>query len=187
MASSAMEMRQCSKWQYSLKSLMFVTTLVAVCAALVQIALPLAVITIPLIAAALVRTMLMTSRRSASDGARPRLIATFCYSVCLLVVTILMCLAAASLAGIAAALIATTIVRCVFTSAGTLVRPIVTRAWLLLLAVWNHRAEIVSRLRPGAILDWLQLWSVVGTLYLLSLSRRLFRQCWCCPSPAAFV
>jgi hypothetical protein len=187
MAGTVFASRWYPSWQFSLKSLLFVTTVVAICAALVYIALPLAVLAIPFVAAALVRTMFVTSRQDAKDthGPRPTLFATFCFSIFLIVATIMMSLAATALAGIAASLFALAIVRRVLSRVVTLIRPVAVRLWQLMIAVWKSRKELIARLESVAILDSLQLWSVAATLSLVSASRRLFRQCWC-PPRAAF-
>jgi hypothetical protein len=189
MACTAMELHRYPNWQFSLKSLMFVTTLVAVCAALVQIALPLAVAIIPLIGAAWVRTVLVVARPKADNmhHGPPRLVATFCYSLWLIVAMILLCLATITLAGIAAMLIAMTIAGRVLKTCSTRVWPVAKRAGQLALTIWCGRREIYSRLKPGPVLDWLRVWAVAGTLALVSASCRLFRQYWCGASPAGLV
>jgi hypothetical protein len=189
MGSTAMELRRYPNWQFSLKSLMFVTTLVAICAALVQIALPLAVVIIPLIGAAWIRTVLVVARPNVDipQNGPPKLVATFCYSLWLIVAMIFLCLATIALAGIAAVLIATTIASRVFKTCGKLVRPVAKRAGQLALAMWYARREMYSRFKPGAVLDWLRFWAVAGTLALVTASRRLLRQYWCGAPPTGFV
>jgi hypothetical protein len=189
MVNAVIELPRYPNWQFSLKSLMFVTTLVAVSAALVHIALALAILAIPLIAAALARTILVLGRERPTDDAhvRPKLFATFCNSMFLIVALISICLAATVLSGVTAALIAMTVLRRLLAVVSRRILPVAARAGKLLIVMWNARAEIVSRLKPGAMLDSLQAWSLVGTLSLMGMSRRLFRQCCCCPLRTAAV
>jgi hypothetical protein len=159
---------------------MFVTMIVAVCAALVNISAALAVLLIPLIVASLVRTVRVVTRAEAGGvrEAVPGLFVTFCRSVAIIISMIGMGVATVSFAGVAAALIAVMIVIHILRAAGVLSHPLLIRGrqGLIKLAKWCWTT--VTRIKPVAILRWLQLHAVAGTLSLFAACRRLFRQWW---------
>jgi hypothetical protein len=180
MTSNVVHARKYANWQFSLKSLMFVTMIVAVCAALVNISAALAVLLIPLIVAGLVRTVRVVTRAEA-DGVReavPGLFATFCRSIAIIIAMIGVGVATVSFAGVAAALIAVMIVIHILRAAGVLSHPLLVRArqGLIKLAKWS--CTTATRIKPLAILRWLQAHAVACTLSLLAACRRLFRQWW---------
>jgi hypothetical protein len=171
-------------WQFSLRSLMFVTMIVAVCAALVNISLVLAVLLIPLIATGLVRTMRVVMRHEAvgqRNGAVPGLFATLCQSIAILVAMIAVGAATVASAGLTATLIALMIVVHVFRAARVAYRPVTTRASRVLRNLLLRCWAVVSRIKPIAILRWLQLHAVSFTLALFGVCRRLYRQNWAFP------
>ena len=181
--------REHGAWQFSLKSLMFVTMVVAICAALVHISVALAIVLIPLIAAGLVRTIRVVTQTEAKgvrEGA-PGLVVTFCRSIALIIAMMGVSVAAISFAGITAVLIAMMVVIHVFRATGILYHPIMNRARLgsFKLAKWSWKT--LTRIKPVAILRWFQAHAVAGTLSLFAVGRRLLRQWWCCQPSIASV
>jgi hypothetical protein len=57
-------------WQFSLRGLFFVTTIVAIAAAIVGLSVGLAVLVVPLMAAGLLRTIRIAARQEAAGGLR---------------------------------------------------------------------------------------------------------------------
>lgn len=166
---------------------MFVTMVVAVCAALVHISAVLAVMLVPLIAAALVRTVRVVTREETArhaGRAAPGLFATFCQSVAILIAMIAVGITAVSFAGITGLLIAVMVVIHVFRAARVVYRPVTNRIGFVLRSLAEQCRAIVSRIKPVAILRWLQLQAVTGTLWLFRVCRRLFRQSWSGLPPA---
>jgi hypothetical protein len=189
MTTNVMSARRHGVWQFSLKSLMFVTMVVAVCAALVHISIPLAVLFIPLITAGLLRTLRVVTR-SEANGAReavPGVFATFCRSIALMVAMIGAGAAAISFAGVSAVLMAVMVIIHVCRATGIVSHPILSRVrrGLLKLGRWCWMA--LSRIKPVAVLRWFQARMVARTLSLFAICRRLSRQWWCCPPTAAFT
>jgi hypothetical protein len=189
MTTNVLCVRQHGAWQFSLKSLMFVTMVVAICAALVHISLALAVVLIPLIAAGLVRTIRVVTRTEATGDreAVPGLFATFCRSIALIIAMIGVGVAAISFAGVTAVLIAVMVVIHVFRATGILYHPIMNRTRLgsIKLARWTWKT--LTRIKPVGILRWIQAYAVAGTLSLFGICRRLWQQWWCYKPSAAPV
>jgi hypothetical protein len=180
MTSNIVSARQYASWQFSLKSLMFVTMIVAVCAALVNISAVLAIFLIPLIVVGLLRTVRVVTRAE-TRGIReavPGLFATFCRSIVIIIATIGVGVATVSFAGVAAALIAVMLVIHVLRAAGVLSHPLLIRAGKGLIKLAKCSWTTVTRINPVAILRWLQAHAVAGTLSLYAVGRRLFRQWW---------
>jgi hypothetical protein len=189
MTANVMCARQQGAWQFSLKSLLFMTMIVAVCAALVHISIALAVVFIPLIVAGLFRTIRVVVRfdATAARKAAPGQFATFCRSISLIVAMIGISAATLFLAGVAAMLIAVMIGIHVCRATGVIYHPIFSRArrGLFGLAKWCGRA--FSQIKPVAIVRWSQAHAVAGTLSLFALCRRLSCQWWCCQPSRASV
>jgi hypothetical protein len=165
-------------WQFSLKSLMFVTTIVAICAALVSISIVLAVVFVPLIVAGLARTIHVVAQQARTGSKKPGLVVTFCNSIALVVATISVGLATISVAAMAAVLAAMMVTIHVLRAARPIYQPLARRLGQLLLQTRGVVFAFVSRIQLVGVLRWLQVHAVARTLTLLSTSRRLFQQCW---------
>ena len=180
MTSNVMYARPYGSWQFSLKSLMFVTMVVAVCAALIHISVALAVLLIPLFAAGLLRTIRVVTRAE-TEGVRqkaPGLFVTFCRSIALIVAMIAMGMTAISFAVVTAILIAVMVVIHVCRATGVLYHPIVNRARRGLFKLGKWCWSTLTRIRPVAIVRWFQAHAVTSTLSLFAVCRRLSRQWW---------
>jgi hypothetical protein len=179
MTTDVISTHQYGNWQFSLKSLMFVTTLVAIGAALVGISMVLAVLLVPLIIAGLVRTIRVAAHHEKIGSAKPALFATFCNSVALVVATIAVGLATMVVAAMAATLATLMLAVHVLRAARPIYQPLKRRLWQFIGAAGSMVVATVSRIRPILILRCLQVQAVARTLSLVAISRRLCRQCWC--------
>ncbi len=180
MTSNAMYARPYGGWQFSLKSLMFVTMVVAVGAALIHISVALAVLLIPLFAAGLLRTIRVVTRAE-TDGVRPKapgLFVTFCRSIALIVAMIAVGMTAISFAGVTAILIAVMLLIHVCRVTGVISHPIVNRARRGLFRFGKWCWSTLTRIQPVAILRWFQAHAVTSTLSLCAVCRRLSGQWW---------
>jgi hypothetical protein len=65
-------------------------------------------------------------------------------------------------------------------AAGGVCRPVTAGANRVLGKLWELCLAILSCIQPVAILRWLQMRAVSGTLLLFAACRRVFRQSWCC-------
>jgi hypothetical protein len=70
MTTQGMHERACRSGQFSLRGLLFVTTVVAIAAAIVSVSLQLAVLVVPLMALGLLRTIRIAARQEALGGAK---------------------------------------------------------------------------------------------------------------------
>ena len=174
--------RRVRRWQFSLKSLMFLTLIVALCAGLVSISPALAIVVVPYVVAAAARTSLLHVRsvdRDQDSRAAPGLLVTFGQSLLLLIALTLVCIAALAGAGMAAALIVMTFALRVLAAASVLVRACAPKARCIASAVWREGIALVRRTHPSQILKWVRAQAVAVTAFLFALIRVLFRRCWC--------
>jgi hypothetical protein len=173
-------------WTFSLKSLMFLTFVVAVSAALIGASGVLAVLLLPFIVAALVRTarirrqiVIVEQQHPAQGG----LFATFCQSLILFMSLVIVSSIAFFVACCAGLLILLGVVARFCQPAITFLRGVVARVWPLVLSVWRRVVLLASHLSFGAIFLWVRERTVNGTVLLVSASRILLRRCWY-PEPA---
>jgi hypothetical protein len=169
-------------WQFSLKSLMFLMFIVAVCAGTISISPPLAVLVVPFVAVAAVRTALCHSRVAPEEPMPSRtsgLLATFVQSLLLLMALSIMSFATLAAVGLATALIAATLAVRVVTAVGIKLRALAPQARRCAWALWRGLRSVVRQIRPYQILSWFRARAVIVTAELYVASRRLLRQCWC--------
>ena len=152
MATHGMHERACRSWQFSLRGLMFVTTMVAIGAAIVSVSVGLSVLLVPLMAAGLFGTIRIAARQEAAGGAKTRLFATFSKSVVLIVATIAIGMATIAVAAMAGVLATLMVMIHVLRMARGIYRPIGRRLWQLLVEATKKGAMVVSRIEPVAIL-----------------------------------
>jgi hypothetical protein len=179
MAPESYAKHRAQSWTFSLKGLMFVTFVVAVSSALVGISVVLAVVLLPLIAMALVRTARVSRRYAtveAQDGRHPGLTATFFQSLAL-VICLLMVSCAAFFAGwIAAALIVLGAAGQLCRRAVPVLRRFTTRLWLIAARGWRETERV--RVKFGPLFCWIRARAIDGAMLLASASRLLFQRCW---------
>jgi hypothetical protein len=108
----------------------------------------------------------------------PGLFATFCRSIAIIIATIGVGVATVSFAGVAAALIAVMLVIHVLRAAGVLSHPLLIRARQGLIRLAKCGWTTVTRIKPVAIVRWLQAHAVTSTISLFAACRRLFWQWW---------
>jgi hypothetical protein len=177
MSSVNVKSRRGHSLQFSLRTLMFVMLIVAVCAALIHISAVLAIGTAPFILGALVRTMLVQSHVDASDrsaGTASGLVVTFFRSMLILVGLIFIC-GATTAAG--AVLVSMTIIDRAFIAISRLFQLSAPYARKFLWILWVGFRGLASQIDLGKTLHWIRLQSVTATVWLLSVSRILFRRC----------
>jgi hypothetical protein len=178
MTTDATSAYQYVSWQFSLKGLMFVTTIVAICAALFGVSMLLAAILVPLIVAGFMRTIRVATQHETTGCTKPGLFVTFCNSVALVVATIAVGLATMAVAAVAGTLAAIMVTAHVLRAARPIYWPLTRVLLALLIRARNTAIRMMSRIQPVAVLRWLQVHAVAKTLSLLATNRRLFQQCW---------
>ena len=158
------------KWQFSMRGLMFVTSVVAVYAALVGVSPVFAVALLPLILAAFVRT----TRAPEGSG----LFVTFCESLVVVVALIMVSAAAFALACVAGSLIVAGVSYRLCTPANGVVRASAKYVWRLVVKVLRDLQRWALRVKPDSIYDRVCAYSMTATVILADATRRLFRRCW---------
>jgi hypothetical protein len=160
---------------------MFLTFIVAVCAALIGASGVLAVLLLPFIVAALVRTARVRRQIDIVEqqhAAQRGLFATFCQSLILIVSLVIVSSIAFFVACCAGLLILLGMVARFCQPAIAFLRGVAARVWPLVLRVWRRVALLASHVSFGAIFMWVRDRAVNGTLLLISASRILLRRCW---------
>ena len=170
-------MRSHRKWTFSLKSLMFLTSIVAVCSALIGVSAVLAVLCLPLIAAALVRTVRASTRTGGGDQRRG-LLATFCDSL-----VIVLCLIGASVTAFMAACCALALI--VLCIAVRVCKPIaavlsVGAKYLSqsMIQIWQYLKSPSFHAKSADAFDLVRAAAVTATVSRFSTCRALLRRWW---------
>lgn len=167
------------KWSYSLKSLLFLSCVVAIYSAIMGSSVVLAVMCLPFFVGALVRTRRI-HRQTAADEPRAGLFVTFCRSMviefCMIAVSTI-AIAVASCAGVL--IVLGIVVRHVLRPVGVLLRAIVRYASRISIHFWRRvmTPGVYGAAAKGfvAIRDF----AVTMTRSLFSACRTLWRRWWC--------
>jgi hypothetical protein len=173
--------RPARTWTFSLKGLMFLTFVVAVSAALIGASAVLAVLLLPFIVAALVRTARVRRQINIVEKQHPAqrgLFATFCQSLILIMSLVIVSSIAVFVACCAGLLILLGVVARFCQPAIAFLRGGAARVWPLVLRVWRRVVLLASHVSFGAIFLWVRDRAVNGALLLISVSRILLRRCW---------
>lgn len=166
-------------FQFSLRSLFFVTFVAALCSALVRASVMLGIIFVPLFALALVRTMRAVSANSLTEpdhGEARGLFSTFCQSTFLIFSLIVVSVATMFAAGIASTLFVLGQVVRSCPPTYHFFRTCIVRGWRLTLAIWNRCDSLASFLQIGRAFCSVRDRAIWGTEYLARLDRRLLSQ-----------
>jgi hypothetical protein len=169
------------RWTFSLKGLMFLTLVVAVCSAIVGAAPAAAVIFVPLTVAALLRTMRVRQRMAAVEhecGGRRGLFATFCQSLALITFLLIVLTAAFLSACGAGILIALGAASRLSHPLVMVLRRLVVRAWHVGATVWNSVRMRTRGLTLADVFGVVRSYAIRATVLLFSASRLLVRRCW---------
>jgi hypothetical protein len=169
-----------SGWQFSLRTLLFLTTIIAFCSMLVGVSASLAIIIVPFFAMALVRTL--RTRQPLADEAIKRrrhgLMTTFCASLGLIVTLLAVSAATAVFALATASLIALDFVaRCCRPVIARL-QPVLKQAWRMTRVAFRHLASLGSYSNIQRALDWSSAHALLGTRYLVAATGILHRRYW---------
>ena len=169
--------RCCRKWSYSLKSLMFVSFVVAICSAIIGVSVVLATVCLPFILGAFVRTMRIHGKTTAGEQS-PGLFVTFCRSL-----TIEFCLIAVSaiafmVAGCAGVLIILGIVRRLLRLVAVLLSVIVRHLSHISTKVWHHVRSPAVHATIAEVFFIIRELAITTTRSLFSASRTLWRRWW---------
>jgi hypothetical protein len=146
-----------SGWQFSLRTLLFLTSIVALCSMLIGVSAILAIVIVPFFAMALVRT-LRTNRPLADEASIERrrrgLLATFCASLVLIVTLFAVSVATALFALATASLIVLdSVARCCKPVIARL-QPIIKHAWRMSHVAVRHLASLASYTNIQRALNW---------------------------------
>ncbi|MEX2317263.1 MAG: hypothetical protein WD669_08935 [Pirellulales bacterium] len=172
------------RWQFSLRGLMFVTAVVCFWSALVHASLVLAIIVMPLLLAALVRTVRIAGSRQTEM--RPRtwrhgLFGTFCTSLQLVAALIAVSggVAAAGFLIIGLLLLGFAVRLCA---------PLGRFLWRVAMDVsrfsallWKRVQPNLARVEPRAVIPWAIALAVAGTRRLVETAERLIKS-WKSPT-----
>jgi len=170
-----------SSWQFSLKSLMFLMFVVALCAGTISISPPLAIVVIPYVVVAAARTALFHRRIVPDEQAQrtaPGLLATFVRSLLLLVALTIMCLATMAAVGTATALIAATLAVRILAAICVRLGALAPQARRSASVLWRGLRSAVQHIHPYEILTSVRSRALVVTTEFYFASCRLLRQCW---------
>jgi hypothetical protein len=169
--------RCCRIWSYSLKSLMFLSFVVAICSAIIGISIVLAAVCLPFIVAALVRTMRIRGRTTA--GKQPSgMFATFCRSLAIVFCLIVVSAIAFVVACGAAVLILLGVVRHLLRPVAVLLRASVRHLSHISIIVWNHLGSPLLHAKIAKDFLMTRNLAITTTRALFSVYRKLWRRCW---------
>ena len=170
------------RWQFNLATLMFATFVVALCATLMRISPALAVVALPLVFAALVRTI--RARRQSAAAAEDQshtsvgLFRTFWRSVGVVLSLILISFVAASVTSLAVALVLVDV-------AARVCRPVIVALWsscvflyMKARAGWNWLRPRLPELSVKATFEWARGQAVTNAAQLVRANRRLLARFW---------
>jgi hypothetical protein len=148
---------------------------------LVGLSVILAVITVPFLAVALIRTLRIS--QTAADDAHAKtircgLIATFCRSLLLIVTLLAVALATAAFASLAAALMVLNMMTRMCKPIVRMLQPLLTRAWTILIAAAQHVISIASYSNLDRLLNWTSAHALLGTRYLIAATSILHHRYW---------
>jgi hypothetical protein len=165
------------KWTYSLKSLMFLTSVVAVCSALIGVSMVLAVFCFPFVAAALMRTMRIQGRASVGEQ-HHGLFVTFCQSLLIFASLISVSAIAFMVACCAGALI-------VLGVAVHLFKPVAKALWTglshllqFMIRLWENFRSPAFQDNAVAVYKSIRAIAVMATVSLVASSNILFQRWW---------
>jgi hypothetical protein len=169
------------RWRFSLRSLMFLTFVVAICAGLAGLAPVLAAVGIPFIVAAYLRTVGAT-RAMPTDLSqlkkRPGLFKTFCASIALFVALVVASAATAAIAGVVVSL-------SLIAAAWRLGKALRNNSsnwasfgWTIIREVSKYVRRCAVLFPPGALFVWSRERAFAAMTFLFGASRRLFWNCW---------
>jgi hypothetical protein len=168
-------------WKFSLKGLMFLTFVVAVCSALVGASPVLAIIVVPLIAAALIRMIRVNQRIAGTTNDRTHrrgLFTSFCRSLALILCLLVVFTTASFAACVVGLLIA-------LGAAARLCRPLVaivrryaTIAWRVASSVWRSVRRRTHGVEVSHLFGLVRSHAVRGTALLIAACRVLIRHFW---------
>ena len=168
-------------WQFSLRTLLFLTTIVAFCAMLIGVSAVLAIVIVPFFAMALVRTM-HTCRAHADESSNERkrrgLLATFCASLVLLITLVAVSVATALFAVAAAALLSLDFVARCSKPVIARLQPARKQASRMTRAAVRRLASLGSYSNIQRALHWSSANAKVGTRYLVATTSILHRRYW---------
>lgn len=170
-----------SGWQFSLRSLLFLTSIVAFCSMLIGVSAILAIVIVPFFAMALVRT-LRTNQPPADETSIERrrrgLFTTFCASLALIVTLLAVSVATALFASAAATLIVLDFVARCCKPAIARLQPVLKQAWGVARVAGRHLASLGSYSNILRALNWCRANALLGTRYLVAATSILHRRYW---------
>jgi hypothetical protein len=168
-------------WQFSLRTLLFLMSVVALCSMLIGISAVLAIVIVPFFAMALVRTLRINRPLPDASGAerkRRGLFATFCASFVLIVTLLTVSIATAFFALATAGLIVLDFVARCCKPAIARLQPVLTRAWRISRAAALRLASVASYSNIQRAIHWTSAQARLGTRYLVAATSLLHRRYW---------
>jgi hypothetical protein len=169
--------RCCRKWSYSLKSLMFVSFVVAIGSAIVGVSVVLAAVCLPFIVGALVRTMRIHRQTTASEPS-PGLFVTFCRSLTIefcLVAVLVIAFIVACCAGV---MIILGIIQHLLKPIAALLSVIVRNLSHISTTVWHYVRSPAFHATIAEVFFVIRDLTITTTRSLFSACRSLWRHWW---------
>ena len=170
-----------SRWQFSLRTLLFLMSVVAFSSMLVGLSAVLAVVIVPFFAIALVRTLRINGQAADDAGREQRrrgLVATFFGSLVLILTLLVVSIATALFACVAAFLV-------VLDLMARFCKPFVARSWPVLqragriaLPAARRVASLVSYSNMQRFLNWTSAYAMLATRHLVAATSVLHRRYW---------
>jgi hypothetical protein len=166
-------------WQFSLRTLLFLMSVVALCSMLIGVSAVLAVVIVPFFTMALVRTLRINRPQpDEASGKRRGLFATFCASFVLIITLLTVSIATAFFALATAGLIVLDFVACCCKPAIARLQPVLTRAWRISRAAALRLASLGRYSNIQRALHWSSAQARLGTRYLVATTSILHRRYW---------
>jgi hypothetical protein len=169
--------RCCRKWSYSLKSLMFLSFVVAICSAIIGVSVVLAAVCVPFIVGALVRTMRIHGQTTTSEQP-PGLFATFGRSLAIVFCLIAVSAIAVMVACCAGVLIMLGIVRHLLRPAAVLLSVSIRQLSYVSINIWHHLGSPIVQAKVVEAFYMIRGLTITTTLSLFSACRTLWRRWW---------
>jgi hypothetical protein len=169
------------RWQFSLRTLLFLMSIVALCSMLIGVSAVLAIVIVPFFVFALVRTLRINAPATDEEHiARQRrgLMATFCASLVLILTLLAVSFATVVFALMAASLVVLDLVARYCKPIVANLQPVFRRAWWIAVRTGRAVASLASYSNIQRFLNWSSGNAMLATRYLVAATGILHRRCW---------
>jgi hypothetical protein len=168
-------------WQFSLRTLLFLMSVVAFCSMLIGVSAVLAIVVVPFFAMALIRTLRLNQPLpdgAGSERKRRGLFATFFASFVLIITLVAVSIATAGFALATAGLIVLDLVARCSTPVIARLQLVLKRVWRMSRVATGHLASFASYSNIRRALHWTSAHARSGTRQLVAATGVLHRRYW---------